>query len=100
LIKQWENGVRVIELGKGTTFIGQVFVDGGEASSGLYFTNEKNFNGRYKGEEVIIEMTNFKGVLSYMRGAINLLQTWEVEGVQDQLDEMAKQIEGLIKSIQ
>ena len=76
MIRQLENGVRVVELGKGTTFVSQVLISDNNLSSGIAFTN-KNDDGTIGEESVIIEITNEEGVNSYINAIFDLIQSWE-----------------------
>jgi hypothetical protein len=92
VIKVLDNGVKVVELGKGTTFISQVFVDGDTISSGICFSNQVPNNGELKGDEVIIEITNMKGAVSYIKALVDLLKTWEIEELKDQIENLDRTI--------
>jgi hypothetical protein len=91
VIKVLDNGVKVVELGKGTTFISQVLVDGDTISSGICFSNQVN-DGKFKGDEVIIEITNVEGVVSYIKALVDLLKTWEMEELKDQIENLDRTI--------
>lgn len=85
MLKELENGVRIIELGQGTTFISQAIVndDNDEGiSSGIVFSNSPT---GMDNNSVIIEITDMKGVMSYVRSICGLLETWNIDGTQEAL---------------
>lgn len=98
MIRTIENSnVQVIELGKGTTFISQVHVDKDNVSSGISFSNHAD--GKIHGDEIIIEITDTKGILSYIRPIIQLIQTWNIDtdGLHEQLTELENELNQYLK---
>ncbi|WCF11481.1 hypothetical protein NDS46_31485 (plasmid) [Paenibacillus thiaminolyticus] len=101
-IKDWDNGTRVVRLGQGTTTISNIFVEDSQVASGLCFA-PLGFTGELKGQEVIIEITNASGVVSYIKAIADLLRTWDISGdneseiaeVSRQLNELHKQLYSL-----
>ena len=97
MIENYENGVRKVTLGEGTSFISQILVDGSEMSSGILFSNKPPVNAEFHGDEVIIEITNFQGAMSYMKAVVELLKTWKIEGLDKQFDDLSNSLEMLTK---
>ena len=97
MIDDFNNGVRKVTLGEDTTYISQVLVDGDNMSSGICFSNKIPINKEFIGDEVIIEITNFQGAMSYMRAVIELLKSWNIEGMEDKYEELLKDIDMIIK---
>jgi len=99
MIENFKNGVRKITLGEGTTYISQVLVDGDTMSSGICFSNKYNTNEKYdfQGDEIIIEIVNFQGAMSYMKAVIELLKSWNIEGMEKEYDDLLKSIDMIIK---
>jgi len=97
VIDDFNNGVRKVTLGEDTTYISQVLVDGDNMSSGICFSNKIPINKEFIGDEVIIEITNFQGAMSYMRAVIELLKSWNIEGMEDKYEELLKDIDMIIK---
>lgn len=96
LIKKLDgSNINIIELGKGTTFVSQVLVDNGTASSGIAFSNHSD--GLKHGDETIIEITDFKGVASYTRAILQLLQSWEIEGLESHLESFLDTLKPLLE---
>jgi hypothetical protein len=84
MIKTLENSqIKIIELGKGTTYISQALVDNNNESSGIVFSNHND--GKIHGDEIIVEITDFKGVASYIRGILDLLKTWNIKGTEEHI---------------
>ena len=85
MVTEFENGVRLIELGQGTTFISQAITtvnNENNVSSGIAFSNSPNTLTK---DGVIIEITDMKGVMSYIRAICGLLETWNIDGTQETL---------------
>ena len=85
MITEFESGVRLVELGRGTTFISQAIVtedNENNISSGIAFSNSPT---GIDDNSVIIEITDMKGVMSYVRAICGLLETWNIEGTQETL---------------
>jgi len=99
MIEDFKNGVRKITLGEGSTYISQILIDGDEISSGICFSNKYSANDKYSfnGDEVIIEITNFQGAMSYLKAGIELLKSWKIEGLDSLYDEVLKDIDKIIK---
>jgi len=99
MIEDFKNGVRKITLGEDTTYISQIHVDGDEISSGICFSNKYSTNDKYnfQGDEVIIEITNFQGVMSYIKAGIELLKSWKIEGLDELYDKVLKDIDKMMK---
>lgn len=49
------------------------------------------------GEEVIIEITNIQGFMSYMKAGVELLRTWKLEGLEEQIDSLIQTFDILTK---
>lgn len=88
MIKQLDKGVRMIELGQGTTFVSQLLASDNDTSSGIAFSN--NTDGTIGENGVIIEITNYKGVCSYIKAIVGLLESWNLEGTEESLKELQK----------
>lgn len=88
MIRYLENGSKVIELGKGTTYISQVLVEGDTMSSGIAFSNKPPVNGVPDREDVIIEITSMGGAISYMKAVVELLKTWEIEELDKPINDL------------
>jgi len=97
MIEDFKNGVRKVTLGEGTTYISQVLVDGDTMSSGICFSNKIPVNKEFIGDEVIIEIVNFQGAMSYMRAVIELLKSWKIKGMEKEYEELLKDIDMIIK---
>ena len=96
MIENFKNGVRKVTIGEGTTYISQVLVDGDNMSSGICFSNKIPINKEFIGDEVIIEITNFQGAMSYMRAVIELLKSWNIEGMENEYEELLRNIDMII----
>jgi len=93
MIRQLDNGVKVIELGRGTTYISQILVGGDKTSSGICFGNNPNISEEgMNGDEVIIEITDIKGAVSYVKSLITLIETWNSEDTSPYIQELKKAI--------
>ena len=97
MIGNFNNSIRKVTLGEGTTYISQVLVDGDTMSSGICFSNKIPLNKEFVGDEVIIEIVNFQGVMSYMRAVIELLKSWNIEGMENEYEELLRNIDMIIK---
>ena len=97
MIGNFNNSIRKVTLGEGTTYISQVLVDGDTMSSGICFSNKIQINKEFIGDEVIIEIINFQGAMSYMRAVIELLKSWKIEGMEKEYEELLKDIDMIIK---
>jgi len=97
MIEDFKNGVRKVTLGEGNTYISQVLVDKDTMSSGICFSNKIPINKEFIGDEVIIEIVNFQGAMSYMRAVIELLKSWEIKGMENKYEELLKNIDMIIK---
>lgn len=97
MIRDLENGVRLVELGLGTTQISQVLVDGNTMSSGICFGNKVPINGQLQGDEVIVSVANFQGAVSYIKAVVELLKTWEIEGLEKQIEELNESLNKILK---
>jgi len=97
MIEDFQNGLRKVILGEGTTYISQVLVNNDTTSSGICFSNKIPIDNKFNGDEVIIEITNFQGAMSYIKPIIELLKTWEIEGMEDKYEELLKDIDLMIK---
>lgn len=95
MIEEIQNGIRKITLGDKTTFISQIIKKGETESLGICFSNVNPDAGfkAFNGSEVIIEFTNFNGVLSYLKAGYETLKTWSIS------DSNIEIIDSLIKSI-
>ena len=74
MIRTLENGIKVIELGLGTTQISQVVHKNEKESLGICFSNTIPSDG-ITGEEIIIEIHGQKGVNAYLIPLIEFLKT-------------------------
>ena len=99
MIEDFKNGVRKVTLGEGTTYISQILVDGDNMSSGICFSNKYSTNNKYNfnGDEIIIEITNFQGAMSYLKAGIQLLKSWKIEGLDGLYDDVLKDIDEMMK---
>lgn len=97
MIGNFNNSIRKVTLGEGTTYISQVLVDGDTMSSGICFSNKIPLNKEFVGDEVIIEIVNFQGAMSYMRAVIELLKSWNIEGMENEYEELLRNIDMIIK---
>lgn len=100
MIEIIEDGVRKVTLGEGTTYISQCIPKGTAESSGILFSNkpplpEESFS--FQGDEVIIEIYNVQGALSYMKALVGLLGTWKIEGTEEQLKDLRETLDILTK---
>lgn len=77
MIKKLENGTTVIQLGKGTVFTGNVYINDNREASGIYFTNEKD--GKKPKEDIVIEITDMSGIASYLVSLFRVLETWDID---------------------
>lgn len=85
MIRKLENSnIQLIELGKGSTYISQVKVEGDTQSSGLAFSNHSE--GGIHDNDIIIEIIDFKGVASLSRGLLELIKSWEIEGAEEHIN--------------
>jgi hypothetical protein len=73
----------------------------GTESVGILFSNNvplpKGSENRFNGDEVIIEIVNFQGAMSYMKAIVGLLKTWKIEGLEEQFKDLSDTLEILIK---
>ena len=79
------DGIKIIELGRGTTFVSQAIVkedNPDNISSGIVFSNSPTGIDE---NSVIIEITDMKGIMSYVKAICGLLETWNIEGTQETL---------------
>ena len=97
MIEDFKNGVRKVTLGEGTTYISQVLVDGDTMSSGICFSSKMPINKEFTGDEVIIEIVNFQGAMSYIKAIIELLKSWNIKGTEDKYEELLRDIDMIIK---
>jgi len=97
VIEDFKNGVRKVTLGEGTTYISQVLVDGDTMSSGICFSSKMPINKEFTGDEVIIEIVNFQGAMSYIKAIIELLKSWNIKGTEDKYEELLRDIDMIIK---
>lgn len=100
MIENFESGARKVVLGEGTTYISQLLVNGDTLSSGICFSTKppiEESDFKFKGDEVIIEITNFQGAMSYLKSGIELLKTWEIEGLDKQFAELSRSLEVLTR---
>jgi len=97
MIEDFKNGVRKITLGEGTTYISQVLIDKDIMSSGICFSSKMPINKEFTGDEVIIEIVNFQGAMSYIKAIIELLKSWNIKGMEDKYEELLKNIDMIIK---
>ena len=81
MITELKNGIKIIELGQGTTFISQAIVED-NISSGIVYSNSSS---GMDNNSIIIEITDMKGVMSYIKSICGLLETWNIEGTQETL---------------
>ena len=93
MIEEFENGVKIVTLGEGTTYISQIFVDGDDVSSGILFSNQPPLNKEFIGNEVIIEITNFKGAISYIKAILGVLESWKIDGLDEEYENFLKTID-------
>lgn len=92
MVKDFENKVRVVELGLGTTQVSQVMVNGDSMSSGILFGNRVPDGGKLQGDEVIIEVTTLQGAISYLKAINDLLKTWDIKELEGHFEELDKTI--------
>ena len=97
MIGNFNNSIRKVTLGEGTTYISQVLVDGDTMSSGICFSSKMPINKEFTGDEVIIEIVNFQGAMSYIKAIIELLKSWNIKGMEDKYEELLKNIDMIIK---
>ena len=101
LIKILDNGIRIITLGEGTTYIGQCINKKTNESDGILFSNTailpKNKIDELSGEEVAIEITNFQGAMSYIKAITDLLITWKIDGLKEKLEDLNNILENFTK---
>lgn len=97
-VTNWENGTRGVRLGQGTTSISTIMVADSEAASGICFA-PLGFDGQPKGNEVVIEIVNAAGVISYIRAIAELLSTWNIVGEEEKVLEVKKEMEELQKKL-
>jgi len=95
IVKLEDSDIQVIELGLGTTYISQVTVSKDTQSSGIAFSNHND--GKIHGDEIIIEITNGKGVALYIRSILDLIKTWDIEGTEEPIAEIMKALEPMLK---
>lgn len=103
MIEIMDNGIRKITLGEGTTYISQCIPPDADMSSGILFSSKPPLpkgtiaESRFQGDEVIIEITNFQGAMSYMKGIVELLKTWKIEGMEEEFNDLLDTLDVLIK---
>lgn len=83
MIRELSNGIKVVELGLGTTQVSQVIYKDYTASSGICFSNQVPIKGELTGEEIIIEINGFKGVLAYIIPIFELIESWDICSKED-----------------
>lgn len=98
MVKDFENGVRVVELGFGTTKISQLKQSDEDVADVICFSNEVPIDGKLKGDEVLIHIASFKGAVSYVKAVIDLLKTWKIEGVEEQFKDLEDVLEQALKT--
>lgn len=88
MVETINNGIRKVKLGDGTTTVCQCIPPNSTRSNGILFCNKepltKGEKNRFQGDEVIIEITDFKGVVGYMSACADLLKSWNID--KEQLD--------------
>lgn len=95
----WENGTRVVTLGEGTTSISVVLDKDTDVGSGICFA-PLNFTGELQGSEVLVEITNTAGVISFLKGLTDLIATWEITGEnKEQIEVVKKQFDAFHKKL-
>jgi len=99
MIEEYIDGVRKVTLGEGTTHISLIHVDKDTKSSGICFSSNLSLTskGEFNGDEVIIEITNFQGAMSYIKPIIELLKTWEIEGMEGMYENLLRDIDVMTK---
>jgi len=97
MIEDFDNGLRKVTLGEGTAYISQVLVNNDTKSSGICFSNKMPIDNEFNGDEVIIEITNFQGAMSYIKSIVELLKTWEIEGMEGIYENLLRDIDMMIK---
>ncbi len=82
MIRQWENGVRIVTLGEGTTWTSVVLLEGDPKGIGISFASG-NFGAEgavgqadVPSDTVIVEIRDTKGAASYLRALTELFRTW------------------------
>ena len=100
MIRTLDNGIKIIELGLGTTNISQVVPKGETVSSGICFSNNNNNNNPsiegLSGEEIIIEINGYKGILAYLMPIVELIESYACED--DNIKNVLKELQESIKS--
>ena len=97
MIEKWDNDVTKIELGLKTTYITQAVDKNTGFSQGIFFSNKPLFNPEdICPGDVFMEIHNFQGAMSYMKGIVDLLDTWKIEGLQDKIADLKQTIEAII----
>ncbi|MFF2531357.1 hypothetical protein ACFVS2_20855 [Brevibacillus sp. NPDC058079] len=94
-----EDGTTVIELGLGTTAVGMVYPETGNAAVGISFS-QMGENLQSVGDRTIIHICNASGIVSYMKAIIDLATTWEITGDDPgKISEVKKQMDLLHKTL-
>jgi hypothetical protein len=95
MIRDLKNGVRVVELGLGTSFVSIVHSDGDEEAGMICFSNTPIVDGKLQGDEVLIHVANANGVFSYFQAIVDMLSTWKLDGTDEQVIVVKNQLEVL-----
>jgi len=99
MIEEYIDGVRKVTLGEGTTHISLIHVGKDTKSSGICFSSNLSLTskGEFYGDEVVIEIVNFQGAMSYIKPIIEVLKTWEIKGMESIYEDLLRDIDMMIK---
>ena len=91
----WQNGARIVTLGEGTTYVGLALRRDLNEAGAIAFSNKPlAARSDMTGDEVMVEIVNQQGLLSYWRAGLLLLQTWDLSR------ELREQVEDLMRCLE